>query len=262
MPKVVDLTGQTFGLLTVLEKSARKDTGGKTMYWCRCQCKNVVEIRGTNLTTGRANSCGCMKSVGEYNVTTTLIEHGVKFKREWTFPDLSDRGRLRFDFAVLEESGKLSHLIEFDGFQHWSRWAAWRSEEEKERDRLHDIAKVEYCLKNNIPLIRVPYSQRDKITIGMLFPKTSRFLVTELPPKIGYLRLVTDGKKESVTKTQAIFIIDGLRYVGEKYFTDTVGNPLYKVCDGLQCEKCIHPKDGCTKKAENVGLPRAFFVNE
>jgi len=37
--------------------------------------------------------------------------------------------------------------------------------------------KDEYCLQNNIPLIRIPYTERDRITIEMLQPETSKFLM-------------------------------------------------------------------------------------
>jgi hypothetical protein len=67
-----DLTGQTFGRLTVLEFY---DVKSKVSRWlCKCECGNSTITRGYNLTSGKAKSCGCMhrenvKAMGERNKT-------------------------------------------------------------------------------------------------------------------------------------------------------------------------------------------------
>lgn len=58
--KLIDLTGQRFGMLTVIEKSNRS---GKRVYWrCRCDCGNTVEVLGLSLRRGATKSCGCLHS--------------------------------------------------------------------------------------------------------------------------------------------------------------------------------------------------------
>ena len=56
--KVVDITGQKFGRLIVLDKLHnyhKKDT-----YWlCVCECGNLKEVTSSHLTTGKTKSCGC-----------------------------------------------------------------------------------------------------------------------------------------------------------------------------------------------------------
>ena len=57
-----DLTGQTFGKLTVIERAdSRLDKyGRKVAYWrCKCLCGKVTEVRGAELTSGHTKSCGC-----------------------------------------------------------------------------------------------------------------------------------------------------------------------------------------------------------
>ena len=55
----MNLVGQVFGRLTVLEKVPNK---GKHTYWkCRCSCGNLVEVRTNTLRTGQTQSCGCLK---------------------------------------------------------------------------------------------------------------------------------------------------------------------------------------------------------
>lgn len=52
-----DLTGKTFGRLTVTGRSYTKNNRS---YWhCRCSCGNELDIRGHDLTTGNTTSCGC-----------------------------------------------------------------------------------------------------------------------------------------------------------------------------------------------------------
>lgn len=43
MPTLKDLTGQTFGLLTVVNRAPNKNN--RTMWHCRCECGNECDIR-------------------------------------------------------------------------------------------------------------------------------------------------------------------------------------------------------------------------
>lgn len=52
------LTGQKFGLLTVL-KRAENDKNNRIQYLCKCECGNIKVIRGSSLTSGNTKSCGC-----------------------------------------------------------------------------------------------------------------------------------------------------------------------------------------------------------
>lgn len=58
----IDLTGQRFGRLTVLEKVDYNDTPQKceAKWRCKCDCGNIVEVRGTSLRKGATRSCGCL----------------------------------------------------------------------------------------------------------------------------------------------------------------------------------------------------------
>jgi len=186
MPKIVNLVGETFGLLKVLEKSERKDTGGKTMYWVECQCplKTRFEARGTNLnpkkgeTVGRTNSCGCQKSIGENNIALLLTEAKRIFAREYTFTGLVSIKKLRFDVAVMTEENVLDYLIEFDGIQHTQATGnGWNTVDNLLSTQARDALKNEYCKAHNIPLIRIPHTERDTITLEMITPATSKYLI-------------------------------------------------------------------------------------
>ena len=56
----IDLTGKTFGLLTVLEKGYSKN---QQIYWkCQCSCKDktIVYVSSAKLKSGHTKSCGCL----------------------------------------------------------------------------------------------------------------------------------------------------------------------------------------------------------
>lgn len=61
MPKAVtDLTGRTYGRLTVRKLSPRKTASGKYQWLCICTCGSTSTVRGGDLTSGHTKSCGCL----------------------------------------------------------------------------------------------------------------------------------------------------------------------------------------------------------
>jgi deoxycytidylate deaminase len=98
MPKAIDLTGQTFGELFVLEKTESKFIGkkkrtAKSTWKCRCSCGKEISVLATNLRhKGKGTkSCGCkfLKSK-KYNFNDlagkkfgylAVIERSIKFTK-------------------------------------------------------------------------------------------------------------------------------------------------------------------------------------
>lgn len=65
MPKVIDMTGEKIGKLTVIERdynySKEHNLSSKGAYWkCKCDCGNVVTVLGSNLRKRPNSSCGCI----------------------------------------------------------------------------------------------------------------------------------------------------------------------------------------------------------
>lgn len=61
---VEDLTGKTFGRLTVLDRAEDYvyPSGCKERMWrCKCECGNEVVVRGKRLRNGTTKSCGCIR---------------------------------------------------------------------------------------------------------------------------------------------------------------------------------------------------------
>ena len=53
-----DLTGQKFGLLTVVCK--QKDSAGRNGWLCKCDCGGSKVVKGSDLKRGSVKSCGCL----------------------------------------------------------------------------------------------------------------------------------------------------------------------------------------------------------
>lgn len=56
--KLIDLTGQKFGRLTVLERAGTK--GHEPTWLCACECGNTKVVMGVSLRNGDTLSCGCL----------------------------------------------------------------------------------------------------------------------------------------------------------------------------------------------------------
>ena len=56
-----DLTGKTFGYLTVISKTGQKKY--KNNLWhCQCKCGREIDVPTAQLTKGNTTSCGCLKT--------------------------------------------------------------------------------------------------------------------------------------------------------------------------------------------------------
>ena len=73
-----DLTGIKFTNLTVLGKVEGKQIEGCSVWECRCDCGNVIEVGRKVLVVGRKKSCGCQRykqRVSVHCVKCGKVEH-------------------------------------------------------------------------------------------------------------------------------------------------------------------------------------------
>ena len=77
------------------------------------------------------------------------------------FTDLANR---RFDFYI----PSLNRIIEFDGRQHFKSCSWFRDETDFEVSKIRDQQKNNYCFLNGIDLVRIPYTERDNLTLDLL----------------------------------------------------------------------------------------------
>lgn len=76
MPNLIDLTGQRFGMWTVIQR-AETSKAGQTRWLCRCDCGTAKAVQGCHLRGGKSICCGCEnnKRLSEWN-RTAKRKHG------------------------------------------------------------------------------------------------------------------------------------------------------------------------------------------
>ncbi len=172
--KIKNLIGQRFGQLEVIDFTGIKDH--RAMWHCKCDCGNEKDICGTLLANNKVKSCGCINSLGENKICNILNKNNIQFEQQKTFNTCISpisQSKLRFDFYINNQ-----YLLEYDGEQHFSsRNSGWNNEKNLKETQYRDNLKNEWCKKNNIPLIRIPYTQFDNLCLEDLLLETSNFIV-------------------------------------------------------------------------------------
>ena len=163
-------------MLRIFEKSAVKNENfldGHALWKCQCDCGNITIVSSNNLQKGSIISCGCsLDSKGVIKIKQLLSNNCLFFQQEYVFNECKNINLLRFDFYVNNK-----YLIEYDGEQHFYSINHFGGKEQFQITQECDKIKNEYCKTHNIPLIRIPYTHYDKITIDDLRPETSQFLI-------------------------------------------------------------------------------------
>lgn len=84
---VLDLTGQTFGSLTVIDQAG--SAGGVKWWRCRCACGGETEVRSNHLRRGEVKAC---KECRNKAVSAANTTHGLTKTPEYkTWLNIRDR---------------------------------------------------------------------------------------------------------------------------------------------------------------------------
>ena len=173
----LDLTNEIFGELKALFPTDRRNNGS-VVWKCACSCGKEHFVSAHDLKHKRIESCGhTTDSKGVRKIKSILDSNNIIYEIEKTFENcrFKDTYMLaRFDFFVND-----SYLIEYDGKQHfqWSSYG-WDNKQNFNKIVEHDKFKNDWCLFNEIPLIRIPYTHFNNIKIEDLILETTKFRVT------------------------------------------------------------------------------------
>lgn len=162
-----NLLNRKFNHLTVIGKTNKRNSAGSIIWKCSCDCSNnsIVEVDTHSLLSGATQSCGCLTSKGEEKIAELLAQYSIPFVKQKTFESCKfpDSGYLaKFDFYVNDR-----YIIEFDGIQHFQSVEFFKNNNYSSIKTRDDI-KTQWCQDNNIPLIRIPYTMLDELTIDDL----------------------------------------------------------------------------------------------
>lgn len=165
-----DLTGQKIGHLQVLYKcDYLKDN--HTVWHCKCDCGNEIDIMSRSLISKKAQSCGCIKSNGEAKIISLLQSMNINFITQKNFEKCRNILPLKFDFYLPD----FNAIIEYNGKQHYEPVKIFGGEDRYKSQIKNDNIKKEYCKNNNILFIEIPYNDyyilnekyiKDKLNIG------------------------------------------------------------------------------------------------
>jgi hypothetical protein len=128
------------------------------VYECMCPiCSKSFECTPNKIITNHTTSCGCkITSTMEKIVEKILDDFNLKYIKQYSFDDCKNKYVLKFDFAVFD-ADKLICLIETDGEQHYKAVDYFGGIDGLFITQKRYTIKNEYCIMNNIPLIRLPY---------------------------------------------------------------------------------------------------------
>lgn len=142
-------------------------------------CELVSEYLGSNKSaTVRHTECGtewgttvqnisrngntCPRCVtsskGEREIERVLLELGVDYTREFSFPDQ----RKRYDFGVYSK-GDLKFLLEYDGIQHFEPVEYFGGTHKLVKQQISDVIKTSVAIEMGVPLERITYKEYSNI---------------------------------------------------------------------------------------------------
>lgn len=145
-----------------------KYKGNKSQTLHKCEkCGRTFTVRPNDVITGQSANHGCpicsnAISDGEEKIADLLTNHTIDFQKEYTIPACKNEEPLPFDFAIFNEGG-LVLLIEYQGKQHYEVIDYFDGQEGFEQRQKHDKIKHDYCKRNDIPLLEIPYTDKDRI---------------------------------------------------------------------------------------------------
>ena len=122
MGKFIDLTGQRFGRLTVVERA--KNTKSKKVRWiCQCKCGNVVVVLGDSLRTGKSKSCGCLQKEIAAMIKTKYPDKDERLYSIWC--DMKARCYVTTNPSYPHYGGRGIHICvawknDFSAFESWA----------------------------------------------------------------------------------------------------------------------------------------------
>lgn len=146
-PRFIDLTGQTFGRLTVISYQLT-DCYHYALWLCRCSCGSDCTIKGTSLRFGRTQSCGCLHKErliarctthGDthsrlYNTYNNILKRCYN-KNEVSYKDYGERG-----IGVCEE-----WRSSYETFRDWAHSNGYRDDLTIERKDVNRGYEPENC---------------------------------------------------------------------------------------------------------------------
>ena len=125
------------------------------------ECGHIFECKlSTLIYFGRlCPNCETKYSKGVYKIMHYLDKEDIEYIQEKSFNDCKYQRKLPFDFYL----PKYNCCIEYDGEQHVRATNLYGGENNLEKIKKRHKIKDDYCIDNDIPLLRISYKENDFI---------------------------------------------------------------------------------------------------
>lgn len=164
-------------------------------------CKKHGIFKQKPMTHLNGSGCKlCSESRGEYLVRFYLEMNSINYELQKTFEDCKNINKLPFDFYLPD----YNICIEFDGTQHHKINHFFGGKEAFERLKINDKIKNEYCIKNNINLIRLNNIKNIENKINNIMSKYVKLTTEEKTSKFIKKSIDIWGYKYDYSKTEYI----------------------------------------------------------
>lgn len=188
--RLIDISGQKFGRLTVVSFSGYRregKNGHKTSEWkCKCECGNEVVVTKSRLKSGNTKSCGCMKT--ENNIKT-WTKHGLCNTRLYKiFSMMKDRCYNKNSKAYMYYGGKGvficdEWLRDFQTFYDWAIQNGYDDNLTIERIDVNGNYEPDNCM-----WITQSEQMRNRTNTHFILFEGKKYTLTELSNKLGVSR--------------------------------------------------------------------------
>jgi hypothetical protein len=118
-----------------------------------CKTHGDFEVKPSDHLWGGNGCPRCKKSKGEMRIISYLESNNMKYICEKKFNDCKQHTHLRFDIYIPSKNT----CVEYDGEQHYRSVKIFGGDKAFMGCQIRDKIKTQYCLDNNIGLIRIPY---------------------------------------------------------------------------------------------------------
>ena len=194
MGKFIDLTGQKFGRLLVLERAENKY--GRTAWKCKCDCGNYKEVTSHDLKLQKIKSCNCLwrenlKSFAENNKgkekhlksRTSIYSTWRDMKLRCYNPkNISYKNYGKKEIKVCDE-----WLDKENGFLNFYNWAINNGYDENKTRKEQSLDRIDVngnYEPNNCRWVTMKVQQNNRKNNKIIFYKNNKYTLSELSEKL------------------------------------------------------------------------------